>query len=151
MKIPGNITRMTMKAATKKPLPVSYTLTAPDNTRYLLDKAGRVSRIEFTDGVSWLVSDAGIASVGAETDERIDFQRDSSGRITRVVLPDAQGGLTAITYHYDGEGRLMRVRALDDTGLGSPIAYESEGQPFAETLTANLGTAIGWTDMRSSP
>jgi YD repeat-containing protein len=125
-------------------IPVNYTLTAPDGTRYALDAQGKVTRINFTDGQAWLVSDAGIvaeATAAGGTGERIDFQRDSQGRIVRILLPDGD----ALAYRYDSAGRLILVRRLDDTDLGTPIAYGTDGTPYTEALTAHFGAIVNWS------
>lgn len=67
--------------------PTGYTLTGPDGTRYELDARGKVVGIEFVDGTGhtteWIVSDAGIAAVTGDAADRLDFIRDSQGRIVR--------------------------------------------------------------------
>ncbi|HCZ13964.1 MAG TPA: hypothetical protein DHV85_05060, partial [Candidatus Accumulibacter sp.] len=73
-------------------LPAAYTLSAPDGTRYALDAQGAIGSVRFADGQTWLVSDAGIAAVGGDPGERIDFLRDSSGRIVRVTAPEQGAG-----------------------------------------------------------
>jgi hypothetical protein len=131
-------------------VPASFTLTAPDGTRYRLDKDGKLTRIDFTDGAAWLVSDAGIVAVSGEPNERIDFRRDNTGRIARILLPGSEDGgqgtgdRTAIAYRYDTQGRLMLVRALDESSLGSPIAYDGAGKPIDDPFTANFGAIVGW-------
>ncbi|MEF8731696.1 MAG: Ig-like domain-containing protein [Candidatus Accumulibacter meliphilus] len=130
-------------------VPSAYTLTAPDGTRYTLDAQGTIHSISFTDGQSWLLSDAGIVAVNGAFAERVDFQRDSAGRIVRLSAPDGAGGTTAIAYRYDSAGRLILVRHLDDHDFGTPIAYDAAGQVLTDPLTANLGAVVNWASSSS--
>jgi hypothetical protein len=132
-------------------VPSAYTLTAPDGTRYTLDAQGAIHSISFTDGQSWLLSDAGIVAVNGAFDERVDFQRDSAGRIVRLSAPDGAGGTTAIAYRYDSAGRLILVRHLDDHDFGTPIAYDAAGKVLTDPLAANLGAVVNWASSSSNP
>ncbi|MCB1943385.1 MAG: putative Ig domain-containing protein, partial [Candidatus Accumulibacter sp.] len=130
-------------------VPTAYTLTAPDGTRYTLDAAGAIQRVTFADGESWLVSDAGIAAVSGDFSERVDFLRDSSGRIVRITTPEAGAGhaggqAVAIAYRYDSAGRLILVRHLDGADPGTPLAYTAAGQPVSEPPSARLGAVVTW-------
>ena len=127
-------------------VPTSYTLTGPDGTRYTLDTAGKVSDVKFADGAQWLVSDAGIAAVTGDSAARVDFIRDTQGRISRVTGPGDTEGSDAKTmvYRYDSEGRLILARSLNSPDFGTPYGYDAAGNPFADTITANLGAAVNW-------
>ncbi|WP_291995607.1 tandem-95 repeat protein [Candidatus Accumulibacter sp. ACC003] len=129
-------------------VPTAYTLTSPDGSRYTLDAQGTINSVRFADGRMCVVSDAGIAAVGGDVSERIDFQRDSAGRILRITFPIGPGGNDASTlsYRYDSAGRLIVVRRLDDADLGTPIAYDAAGQPLSDALTANLGAIASWNE-----
>ncbi|MBK7952691.1 MAG: hypothetical protein IPK02_01265 [Candidatus Accumulibacter sp.] len=126
-------------------VPAAYTLTAPNGDRYELDGEGRIERISFADGAQWLVSDAGIAAIGSDGQpaERLDFVRDSQGRIARVSgVPQGRDHTSSTVYSYDRQGRLQLVRPLDATG--TPYGYARDGGLLTDTLTANLGTASQW-------
>ncbi|MCB1965791.1 MAG: hypothetical protein KDI64_07000, partial [Candidatus Accumulibacter sp.] len=135
-------------------VPNAYSLTAPDGTCYALDAQGRIVSVRFTDGQAWLVSDAGIAAIGGDFNERMDFQRDGAGRIVRITTPAADTGnslaRTAIAYRYDSAGRLILVRHLGGSDLGTPIAYDATGAVVTGPLTANLGTAANWASSNAS-
>ncbi|HLF95978.1 MAG TPA: CARDB domain-containing protein, partial [Methylococcaceae bacterium] len=154
--------------------PAGYTLTGSDGTRYQLDAQGKINAVTFSDGAAWLVSDAGIAAVAASVGwasatgtaetERVDFLRDSQGRIVRATGPDAAGEAQSIAYRYDAQGRLSLARNLradlplsqrgtegdltqsagNAQDLGTPYGYDAAGQPYADRLTANLGAAVNW-------
>ena len=76
--------------------PPAFTLTAPASTSYGLDQNGRLTRVDFTDGMAWLVTDAGIAADNGDPRQRIDFQRDRSGRIVRILLPGDQSPVSRL-------------------------------------------------------
>ncbi|WP_374326246.1 tandem-95 repeat protein [Azonexus sp.] len=120
-------------------MPTGYTLTAPDGTRYHLDTDGRISSVEFADGAQWIVSDAAIVAVTGKASERVDFIRDAQGRITRVSGPGA-----SIAYRYDESNRLVQSRRLDAADMGTPYAYDRNGQLLGDTISANLGAAVNW-------
>ncbi len=140
-------------------VPESYALTSADGTRYELDAAGKVTGVTFTDGVQWLVTDAGIAAISplpqagegqgeraVGADERVDFLRDDKGRIIRITGPAATaGGVedTATAYKYDTQGRLILARSLD-ASMFTSYAYDAQGKPHTDTITANFGAAVNW-------
>ncbi|MDH3209385.1 MAG: Ig domain-containing protein, partial [Burkholderiaceae bacterium] len=94
-------------------VPAGYELTAADGTRYLLDASGEVQSVHFADGQQWLVSDAGVALVGAtDVSQRIEFVRSEQGGIERVSGPQADGSAQAVIYRYDAQGRLALARDL---------------------------------------
>ncbi|UUZ69428.1 putative Ig domain-containing protein [Polaromonas sp. P2-4] len=127
-------------------VPTSYTLIGPDGTRYTLDTGGKVSDIKFAGGAQWLVSDAGVAAVTGDNAARVDFIRDTQGRISRVTGPGDTEGSDAKTmvYRYDSENRLILARSLNSQDFGTPYGYDAAGNPFADTITANLGAAVNW-------
>jgi VCBS repeat-containing protein len=136
-------------------VPQWYTLTAADGTAYQLDAAGKVTSVTFADGVQWLVTDAGIAAVTGSSGERVDFLRDDSGNIVRVVGTQASrlqaGGTPAIpeqiatAYKYDAQGRLILARTIGIADLGTPYGYQANGLAYTDTITANFGAAVSWT------
>ncbi|MCM8661444.1 MAG: hypothetical protein NFV80_00090, partial [Candidatus Accumulibacter sp.] len=131
--------------------PDGYTLTAPNGDRYTLDAQGRIERIHFADGAQWLVSDAGIAGIGADGAPagHLAFLRDGSGRIfgvTGVARGDSE--VSSKLYHYDASGRLALVRDLG--GSGTPYGYAPDGHLLADALTANLGVPAEWDDAKNA-
>jgi Zn ribbon nucleic-acid-binding protein len=54
-------------------VPSSFTLTAPDGTRYELDASGKLTAVRFGDGAQWLVSDAGIVAAGGDAAAQVAF------------------------------------------------------------------------------
>ncbi|MFN9747507.1 MAG: putative Ig domain-containing protein, partial [Betaproteobacteria bacterium] len=133
-------------------VPQRWELTAPDGTRYSLDAAGRISAVRFADGALWLVSDAGIALAGSvDAQQRVAFERDSAGRIERVVglVGDKP---TSIVYRYDTAGRLALVRSLyGEASLNLSLGYRADGSLMTEPLTAHLGAAGDWTAASATP
>ena len=133
-------------------VPQGFVLTGPDGTRYSLSASGAVQRITHADGQQWLVSDAGIARVGAaDPAQRIEFQRDSAGRIERVVGLLADGQALSIVYRYDSAGRLILARTLYGGDAASTIGYHADGSLMTETVTAQLGAAVGWLAGAAAP
>ena len=125
-------------------VPTAYTLITPDNTQYTLDATGKITQVTFSDGAQWLVSDAGIVAVTGDITQRVDIQRDSQGRISRVIGINAQNETTSTLYRYDAKGRLSLVRNLNTPDMGTPIAYDAQGQLFTDTMTAKLGASVNW-------
>ncbi|MDK2127089.1 hypothetical protein, partial [Parachitinimonas caeni] len=118
-----------------------YRLTGPDGTQYQLAADGRIERVVFSDGVQWLLSDAGIAVVGRT--DRLDCLRDAQGRLSRVSGPTAQGS-QSLAYRYDAQGRLMLVRPLGSEDIGQRYGYDQNGQLLTQAITADLGAAVHW-------
>ena len=86
--------------------PTSYTLIGPDGSVRKLDANGKLLSVRFADGAQWLVSDAGIVAQAVDgSSTRVDFTRDSQGRIFRVTGPGATADSDAKTmlYRYDSE------------------------------------------------
>ncbi|MBP6708625.1 MAG: hypothetical protein KA223_05655, partial [Candidatus Accumulibacter sp.] len=129
-------------------VPQAYVFVSPDGDRYRLDAQGRIEHIDFADGAQWLVSDAGVAAVTADglPAERLDFVRDSAGRITRITGVAADDPVTASTlYLYDAHGRLAQVRELA-AAAGTPYAYDPQGRLLSDPLSADLGPPVRWPD-----
>jgi subtilase family serine protease len=125
-------------------VPTSYTLIAPDSSRYSLDANGKITAVTYSDGAQWLISDAGIVAVNEDSTQRVDIQRDSQARISRVMGLNGQGETISTVYHYDAQGRLTLVRNLNSNDMGTPIAYDAQGKPFTGSITARLGAAVNW-------
>jgi YD repeat-containing protein len=126
--------------------PRGFELTAPDGTRYQLDAQGQVQQVHFADGQQWLVSDAGITLAGsADVAQRVEFRRDSTGRISLVTGPLAGGGATSVSYSYDAQGRLVLARQLYSSDTGTQYGYGEDGALIDEPITAELGSAVDWS------
>ena len=121
-------------------VPQGFVLTGPDGTAYSLDATGKVLGLRFSDGQQWLVSDAGVALVGAtDPGQRIVFERDEQGRIERVVGPQAGGSDGSIVYRYDSAGRLILARSLYgiatlNEALGCSAGLPRPPAPITSTL-----------------
>lgn len=98
---------------------------------------------------------AGVAAIAADGSpaERIDFVRDSQGRIARVTgVPQGESGATSIEatsiiYRYDPQARLVLVRDFGDSGdFGTAYGYDADGHLLSDTLTAGPWHAgeLGW-------
>ncbi|MDZ4253493.1 MAG: hypothetical protein U1A72_13070 [Sulfuritalea sp.] len=148
--VPENLTRIgsyLYDQTTGLPwVPTSYTLTAPDGSQYSLDAKGNVTGVTFADGQQWIVSDAGIVALGADGNaQRIDFIRDTQGRIARISgVQTGQSEAVSTVYRYDTSGRLTQIRRLASADFGTPIAYDDQGNLFTDPITATLGTASAW-------
>jgi hypothetical protein len=109
--------------------------------------------VRFADGQQWLVSDAGIALVGSsDPGARLVFERDSQGRIQRVVGRQTATADAALVYRYDAAGRLALARSLyGDGNLNQNIGYHPDGSLIAQAITAQFGTAAGWLASAATP
>ncbi len=87
----------------------SYTLTAPDGTRYQLDAQGNIIGEITPAGAQLSISNSGITAANGAT---IQFLRDATGRITSILTPDGQ----LITYQYDALGNLVAMQNLSSGG-----------------------------------
>jgi YD repeat-containing protein len=132
-------------------IPQGYTLTAPDGSRYSLDASGKVEALRFSDGQQWLISDAGIVPVGASDPAlRVEFVRDSLGRIVRVSGPgvnaagEQEAGGSSLAYRYDEQGRLVMARSLYGGSTEAALGYHADGRLIQEPIAAYLGTAAQW-------
>ncbi|WP_162084669.1 tandem-95 repeat protein [Sulfuriferula nivalis] len=131
--------------------PTAFQLTGLDGTQYQLDASGNVNSITFTDGQQWQVGSSGIALVGNDPTQRIDFMRNGAGQITSVTGPVVNTNNTlnpssdqTIVYEYDRQGRLELARQLGSTGFGTTYGYNTDGSLITAPITANLGEAANW-------
>ena len=113
-----------------------YTLTAPDGTRYLIDATQGIKEIRQPGGARLFVSDNGIT---ADSGATLQFVRDASHRIVRVVAPDG----TSLVYQYDAKGLLSAMRNLS-TGDGYRYAYDAQGRLSAMVRIGGEGQAIDY-------
>ena len=81
----------------------SYTLVAPDGTKYQLDGQGDIIGEVTPTGAQLHISSSGITAANGQT---IQFLRDAEGRITSIVSPDGQ----LVTYQYDANGNLVSMQ-----------------------------------------
>jgi hypothetical protein len=133
-------------------VPAGYQLTGPDGTRWHLDARGRVQAIRFADGVQWLVSDAGVALVGStDPGQRIDFVRDTRGRIEQVVGPRGAAAATLLLYRYDAQDRVVAVRNLYADRPATLLGYHADGRLMQTPVVATLGTASAWGAGQAAP
>ncbi|WP_374352805.1 Ig-like domain-containing protein, partial [Chitinimonas sp.] len=123
--------------------PAGFCLTGPDGARYLLDTAGKLMAVRFSDGQQWLVDQNSIALLGDAT-QRISLLRDPLGRIEQISGPTAAAGQSSWVYRYDGQGRLMLARELYGSDKGQLYGYGNDGQLMNAPLDANLGEAANW-------
>ncbi len=79
--------------------PSSYKLTTEDGMVYFLDQDFGVRQIRDQAGNTVTYTDNGIVH---SSGTRVDFVRDSEGRITDIVLPDGR----RLKYSYDAKGDL---------------------------------------------
>lgn len=136
-------------------VPTAYTLTDPTGTRYSLDAAGKVTAVRFADGAQWLVSNVGIAAVNSA--DRVDFIRDSQGRIVRATGPADTAGANAsedaktFVYRYDTNNRLILARNVN-ANLGAAVNWisaqaggASPKNQWAGTLQSGTTTTLAFT------
>ena len=98
------------------------------------------------------MSDAGVALVGADDPgARVEFVRNAQGRIDRVSGPATSGDAASVAYRYDAQGRLVLARSLFSAGAGTLLGYHDDGTLIDETISASLGTAVGWLAGASAP
>ena len=129
-----------------------FEVTAPDGTRYHLNEQGQITSVHFSDGQQWLVSDSGIVAVGADSEQRVDFIRDSQGKISRVVgIKQGESQASTTLYSYNSQQQLIHVRTLGSTQAGSVYGYQANGSLIDIQLQANLGSATKWVDSAANP
>ena len=119
--------------------PSGYTLVTKDGTRYQYDERRGLQRITDTSGNRLEFTAAGIAHYPAgatEPDQRVRFERDPLGRISRITDPTGN----VLTYTYDHAGDL---RAFTDQGSNTTeYAYHALRPHYLETITDPLGREV---------
>ncbi|WP_374355280.1 Ig-like domain-containing protein, partial [Chitinimonas sp.] len=134
----------------------AWQLTGPDGTRYTLDAQGNILSATFADQQQWLIGRDGIALLGGDASQRIDFVRNAQGAISRISGPlagnvknpaggnDTQNPSTAtVLYSYDARGRLEQARTLGNSA-GNAYGYQADGSLITSPLTAQLGESTSW-------
>ncbi len=112
----------------------SYTLTAPDGTRYQLDASGEIIGEVTPNGSQFFLSDSGITSSDGQT---IQFLRDDQGRITSIVTPGAQ----VVTYQYDSAGNLVAMQN-QFTGGSQRYGYSASDPHLLIAATRSNGNSL---------
>ncbi|MCH2167041.1 MAG: tandem-95 repeat protein [Oceanicola sp.] len=115
-----------------------YRVTGPDGRVYALDAERGLTRITTADGGLVHVSDAGL--IGRDGNA-LRFERDSAGRVTRIV-----GEGIDMSYRTDDEGRLQLVRNLL-TGAAERMGHTSSGELRLATNDAGGSAWAGDTEM----
>ncbi len=95
--------------------PEGVRLTTLDGRVVDLDRTKGITRIQDPNGNSLFVSDSGLSHSSGRS---VQFDRDGSGRIERIVDPMGE----AIQYHYDAAGDLVEV--IDREGGRLLFVYE---------------------------
>jgi YD repeat-containing protein len=100
----------------------AYRLTAPDDTRFILDAQGNALEILAADGRRLVVNDSGIV---APSGQRLGFEHDRQGRLAAVTAPDG----SRLLYRYDDAGNLLTVNDLR-TGALTWYGYAGDRAHF---------------------
>ncbi len=108
-----------------------YTLTTKEGLVYRIDaQSGQLLTATDRNNNVLTFTDAGI---GSSTGKRIDFQRDSRGRITAVIDPLGN----RVRYQYDQRGDLVSV--IDRQGNSTRFAYRIDPPHYLEKVVDPLG------------
>ncbi len=113
---PGMMTLIDPSSAAAPVDPSHYTLTMPEGIKYELDQNFGIRRVTDLAGNTLTYSDDGVvhsSGIG------IDFERDTQGRITALVMPDA----SRIEYDYSAAGDLHAARDALDVATTFDYAY----------------------------
>src|SRR5690606_33923151 len=95
-----------------------YQLRGPDGTRYMYSVAEGLREIIGSDGTRLVWTNNGITGPDGS---RIAIERDSAGRVIRIVAPDGTQG----TYSYDAAGNLVQASFLED-GVRTWLGYRAD-------------------------
>ena len=107
-----------------------YTLTTDEGIEYEIDaRSGDLLQVKDLNGNTLNYSDAGIVS---STGVEVKFERDSQGRIAKVIDPAGE----EIQYNYDENGDLISV--VDREGNETQYYYEHEERPHYLTRIEDL-------------
>ncbi|MBF2017367.1 MAG: putative Ig domain-containing protein [Rivularia sp. T60_A2020_040] len=131
----------------------SFTLSAADGTKYLIDSKKGITEQVTANGISLVYSDSGITS---STGETVQFVNSEQGLLKQIIAPDG----TQVIYDYL-DGNLVGARNLstgnvqrygyNDSGLniatnndgtGKTIIYDNTPQEFS--LQSDLGGVVQW-------
>jgi YD repeat-containing protein len=97
-------------------VPTTYTYTDPYGRVFKMGSTGELRSIKDLQGNTLRFTPQGIAS---NTGVVIPFERDTTGRITKITSPplDAGNGKVSLTYEYDAAGDLVKVNQ-PELGVG---------------------------------
>ncbi|MBE7502108.1 MAG: hypothetical protein HS113_17790 [Verrucomicrobiales bacterium] len=119
--------------------PSGYRLTTKDNMVYEYDERLGLKNVTDPNGNRLVYTRGGIAHYPAgatEPDQRVRFERDPLGRISRITDPTGN----VLTYTYDHAGDL---RAFTDQGSNTTgYAYHALRPHYLETITDPLGREV---------
>ena len=96
-----------------------YALTAADGTRYSYTVAAGLKELTGANGVTLVWTDAGFTAANGD---RLPVEKDSTGRIQRVVAPNGDSAI----YTYSATGSLLQVTRLE-AGQRTWLGYRAEG------------------------
>lgn len=113
--------------------PSVYRLTTREGLTYQYDQFQGLQSISDRNGNSVTFQENGIVGSNGES---VDFERDSFGRITRVIDPDGQ----AIQYAYDAAGNLQTV--TDRAGLTTTYDYFADPAHYLRSVVDSLGQEL---------
>jgi RHS repeat-associated protein len=122
--------------------PSYYILTTPDGTKYEYDQATGLKKISDTNGNTVTFTPNAITHSGGRV---ISLERDGSGRITAIRLPDGNVG---VRYRYNAAGDLIEVKQITQTtpneqALTSTITYRTDRAHYLDEYTdANGNRAV---------
>lgn len=122
--------------------PSYYILTTPDGTKYEYDQATGLKKISDTNGNTVTFTPTAITHSGGRV---ISLERDGSGRISAIRLPD---GSVGVRYRYSAAGDLIEVKQVTETTpvekvLASTISYRTDRAHYLDEYTdANGNRAV---------
>ena len=97
--------------------PSDYILTTKDGTKYSYSQYNGLQKVEDRNSNTLTYTDNGITS---STGAKIDFIRDTQGRITEIIDPDGK----SLKYSYDENGNLIEFG--DRTNNETTFKYQAE-------------------------
>jgi len=107
-----------------------YSLSAPDGTRFVFTIADGLREIWGVSGQRVVWTDSGIVAADGS---RVSIERNSDGRIGRIVGPDG----TQALYDYDSSGNLLQATILE-SGARTWLGYRAtQGHLLTEVAGAN--------------
>jgi RHS repeat-associated protein len=103
--------------------PTTYTYTDPYGRVFTMGATGELRSIKDLQGNTLTFTPTGITS---STGVAIPFERDTTGRITKITSPvlGAGGGTVSLTYEYDTAGDLVKVNQ-PELGVGPSAMHHT--------------------------
>ncbi len=114
-----------------------YTLTTPDGIQYKIDGSGKLTAAIDRNGNTVSFGDDGVTSQAEGIS--ITFDRDTRGRITRVIDPS----LKSLNYQYDTKGDLTKT--VDRMGNATTFTYRTDPIHYLKGVV----NAFGETGIRA--